>query len=262
MAFKVSIKSFLAVSSVLAMCVGYIGCTEPEEEVTYADTEYSYMSIVGSDFTGSADVFNTWYNETHIPLLMQYPGLQKAVRFQNANAAAKPGFFAMYHYNTQADLAGMNSSAAFDTANKELAAHWQNNEYSMSYGIRYEKIKSWVKADYTGDLKAVTIVGVEITAGTEDVVNNWYNNTHIPLIMKYPGVKKAVRYKKLDGGANTDSLPTYIAVYYYPTADDKANQGASAEWKAVLDNMATETADDNMTPPKAVGMIEVFLKSR
>ena len=255
-------KPFFVVLSVLAVTLVYIGCTESEEEVTYADTEYPYMTIVGSDFIGSKDAFNTWYNETHIPLLMQYPGLMEAVRFQNSAEGAKPEFLAMYYYNTLEDLNGMGTSAAMDTANKELAEHWQNDEYSLNLAVRYEKIKSWVKADYTGDLEVATLVGVEITAGMEDAVNDWYNNTHIPLIMKYPGIKKSIRYKKLEGGVNTDSLPTYIAVYYYPTAEDKASQNTSEEWQAVLADMEEQTVDDNMTPPKVIGMNEIFLISK
>jgi hypothetical protein len=210
----------------------------------------------------SAAAVNKWYDSTHIPLLMQYPGLQKSVRFQNAASGAKPGYFALYNYKDSADWAGLNSSAPFDSANKELTAHWKNGEYTMALAISYKKIKSWVKKDYSGGLKVVTVVGVEITAGKEDIVNNWYNNTHIPLIMKYSGVKKAVRYKKLSGGVNSDSLPTYIAVYYYPTAADKTNQSTSPEWQKVLDNMAKETADDNMTSQKAIKMNEIFLKTK
>jgi hypothetical protein len=72
----------------------YFGCSNPEstEEVTYTDTEYSFMTIVGSEFLASSDAaINTWYNGTHIPLLMQYPGLKKSVCYKNSAAGATPG---------------------------------------------------------------------------------------------------------------------------------------------------------------------------
>jgi phosphatidylethanolamine-binding protein (PEBP) family uncharacterized protein len=227
------------------------------------DSEFLYLTIVGSDMRAdSAVAVNKWYDSTHIPLLMQYPGLLKSVRYKNATAGAKPGYFAFYDYKDSANWAGINASTPFDSANKELAAHWKNGEYTMDLAISYKKIQSWVKKDYTGSLKAVTVVGVEFTAGKEDIINNWYNTTHIPLIMKYPGIKKAVRYKKVVGGVNTDSLPTYVAVYYYPTATEQTNQGTSPEWQKVLDNMTKETADDLMTGQKVIQMNEIFLKTR
>lgn len=235
----------------------------PIETAGLVDSEFQYLTVVGSDMLAdSAASVNKWYDSTHIPLLMQYTGLKKSVRFQNAASGVTPGYFAFYNYKDSADWAGFKTSAPRDTANKELAAHWVNGEYTMTLAISYQKIKSWVKEEYTGDLKVVTIVGVEIPAEKEADVDEWYNNTHIPLIMKYPGIKKAVRYKKLAGGVNADSLPTYLAVYYYPSATEQTGQGASAEWKAVLANMELETVDNNMTPPKVVRMNEIFSKSQ
>jgi hypothetical protein len=241
------LKSVLCIIAALPVCIVFTGCTK-DEEVTYADTEYSYLTIVGSAFlAGYERALNTWYNDIHIPLLMQYPGLRKSSRYQNSAQGATPAYIAMYYYNTFADLTAMGTSIAFDAANKEIAAHWKNNEYTLTMAISYEKIKSWVKEDYTGDLNAVTIVGAEFTEGKEDTINPWYNDVHIPLIMKYSGVKKAVRFKKLTDGVHTDSLPTYLAIYYYPTAEDQSNQISSGEWAAVLANMQSETADDFMT---------------
>jgi hypothetical protein len=217
------------------------------------DSEYPYLTIVGSNFLASSDAaVNEWYDSIHIPILMGYSGLKKAVRYKNVGDSATPGYLGLFYYPTKTDFDSMPTSQPFDSADKELAAHWTNNEYTMALAISYSKIQSWVKTDYTGDYAAATVVGCEFTAGKEDAVDNWYNTTHIPLILKNAGVKKAVRFKKLAGGVNADSLPTYLAIYYFPTKGAQDSLNSSPEWAKVTANMDSETVDNDMNVKKVL----------
>jgi Raf kinase inhibitor-like YbhB/YbcL family protein len=217
------------------------------------DSEYQYLTIVGGEILPANDTaVNKWYDSTHIPILMTYPGLKKSVRYKSAVDSVKPGYLGMFYYPTKADFDGLNTSAPFDSANKEMAAHWTNGEYKMVSAISYEKIQSWIKTDYTGDYAVAKIIGAEFTAGKDSAVNNWYNTTHIPLIMKYAGIKKAVRFKKLAGGLSTDSLPTYLTILYFPTKGALDSLKSSPEWTKVTANQTTETVDDDITFKKVM----------
>ena len=80
----------------------------------------------------------------------------------------------------------------------------------------------------------ILIVATECTPVDEARFNKWYNEVHIPMIMKYKGVVKATRYQ-LAGEAKGQSK--YLAIYEY--ADMKSFQGMSSskEVKAALEEM-------------------------
>jgi phosphatidylethanolamine-binding protein (PEBP) family uncharacterized protein len=220
------------------------------------DSEYQYLTIVGSNFLASSDAaVNQWYDSIHIPILMGYPGLKKAVRYKTVSDIVKPGYLGLYYYPTKTDLDSMGPGLkAFDSANTELAAHWTNGEYTMALAISYEKIQSWIKTAYTGDYASAKIIGAEFTAGKEDAVNNWYNTTHIPLILKYAGVKKAVRFKKIAGSVSPDSLPTYLTILYFSTTGAQDSLKTSDEWAKVTANQDAETVDNDITFTKVMNI--------
>jgi formylglycine-generating enzyme required for sulfatase activity len=236
----------------------------------YADSELSYMTMVGVTIAAAKDTqVNAWYDTTHIPLLMKYAGLKQAYRYKKFAPADSftpggAGYWATYFYPTKSDIDGMNASPEFTAAITEMIGHWTAGECSTKVAVNYQKIMSWIKTDYSGPLNYVTVVRAEFKAGKEAEINNWYNNTHIPLIMKYPGVKKAVRYQKM--GASTDinaaAMTTYMACYYYPTKADQDSMATSQAWKGsggVQENMDNETIDNEMTLGKSLKL--EFLKA-
>jgi hypothetical protein len=75
--------------------------------------------------------------------------------------------------------------------------------------------------------------------------------------MKYPGVKKAVRYQKMGASddINAAAMSTYLALYYYPTKADQDSMATSQAWigpGGVMENMNNEAADDGMTTGKSL----------
>jgi antibiotic biosynthesis monooxygenase (ABM) superfamily enzyme len=63
--------------------------------------------------------------------------------------------------------------------------------------------------------------------------NKWYNEVHVPMLMKFKGVKKVTRYKLIEEKA---SRPQFLAVYEFDNMKDfaefpksKAFQDAIAE---------------------------------
>jgi uncharacterized protein (TIGR02118 family) len=58
---------------------------------------------------------------------------------------------------------------------------------------------------------ALFIVKATITPDKEAEFNNWYNNVHIPDVLKYPGCVSARRYEALSG----EDKFQYMAVYEF-----------------------------------------------
>jgi hypothetical protein len=200
---------------------------------------------MGAEITDSV---NAWYTNTFITRLMQYPGLKAVYRYKFQDST-RPDYFTSFIFPSKAAIDSLGTSTDFTQAVTEMNSHWPNGEFSIYISGNYEKIKSWVKENYHGDLQAVTMEAFDLLITSEVAVNTWYNDTHVPLIMKYPGVKKAVRYWR-STPASTDvnrcALPKYITIYYYGTKDELANQETSSEWAAVLEDMNKETLDDQM----------------
>jgi hypothetical protein len=202
----------------------------------------------------NADAVSAWYNATYIPKFMQYSGLKATYNYKN-QASNSSDYFTFFMYPSKVSIDSLGTSTYFTQAITEMNTHWQNGEFTIYLSGNYDKIKSWVKEDYRGSLEAVTMVVVAMPVANEAAINKWYNETHIPLIMKYPGVKKVVRYWRTSAArtdANPSALPKFITMYYYGTKDEQTNQESSTEWAAVVNNMNTETIDDQMTTVNVV----------
>jgi len=59
------------------------------------------------------------------------------------------------------------------------------------------------------DRTVVIVVGIRCRPEIEEKFNNWYDKVHIPNILKFPRLKKVVRYKILN---ETEQYPTYLTI--------------------------------------------------
>lgn len=80
----------------------------------------------------------------------------------------------------------------------------------------------------------INIVGTRCKPEIEDKFNNWYTGTHIPLLMKFPGLQKVKRYKISEASAD---YPAYLAVYYFASRQAYEAYQQSPELKAAIDEM-------------------------
>ncbi len=63
-----------------------------------------------------------------------------------------------------------------------------------------------------GNNKIINIVASECIAANEVKFNKWYNDVHIPMLLKYPGLLAVTRYKLTGGDAGQAK---YLAVYEF-----------------------------------------------
>lgn len=65
----------------------------------------------------------------------------------------------------------------------------------------------------------IWIVGINCRAVDEAKFNAWYDDVHVPMLMKGGFVKRAARFKQAPQtyhvGATTETCPTYLTIYEF-----------------------------------------------
>ena len=84
------------------------------------------------------------------------------------------------------------------------------------------------------NLAVISIVATECSAELEDKFNEWYNEVHIPMLLKYNGLKKSSRYR-LTG--ESQGQAKYVAFYEFNSVQDQTNFTESPEFAAAIQEM-------------------------
>ena len=89
------------------------------------------------------------------------------------------------------------------------------------------------------DERVILLVGLECRPEAEDKFNQWYDE-HIPLMLKFPGVKAATRYKiaKADG-----KHPNYLAIYQFESQQAYGEYANSPEREVALKHVSDSWGD-------------------
>ena len=62
----------------------------------------------------------------------------------------------------------------------------------------------------------IFLAASECRSDVEEKYNKWYNEVHIPNVMKYKGIKRAARYKRLD---DKMECTKYLAIYEFESKE-------------------------------------------
>ena len=98
----------------------------------------------------------------------------------------------------------------------------------------------------------VNIVATECTPENDEKFNQWYNDVHIPLILKNPAIKKAARYRLAGEPGNA---PQYLAIYEFESREALEANPRSPEFAAAIAEMQ-ETWKDGGIDIKWAGAYE------
>ncbi len=80
----------------------------------------------------------------------------------------------------------------------------------------------------------IYMVGVECKPQYEEEFNIWYDETHIPLLLKFKGLKRVSRYKLSNGKGG---YPAYLAVYEFSSREIFEEYVNSPERAAAIEEM-------------------------
>ena len=72
--------------------------------------------------------FNRWYNEEHVPQVLQYPGLVSARRYRLIDGADRYGYMAVYELQDEATYRAFIASDHMKTLRAEYDAHFPMSE--------------------------------------------------------------------------------------------------------------------------------------
>jgi antibiotic biosynthesis monooxygenase (ABM) superfamily enzyme len=90
--------------------------------------------------------------------------------------------------------------------------------------------------------KIINIIVTECAPENDAKFNKWYNEVHIPMLMKYKGIKKVTRYRVI---GEEEQRPKFIAIYEYDTKDDLDTLPKTPEFQEAIAEMQ-ETWKGNM----------------
>jgi hypothetical protein len=84
------------------------------------------------------------------------------------------------------------------------------------------------------DRPVINIVGTTCQPADEAKFNRWYNEVHIPMLLKYKKLLGVTRYKVAEEDPNH---PRYIAIYKYARRKDLEDMAKSPAFEAAVKEM-------------------------
>ena len=101
--------------------------------------------IVGTQCPPEAEEsFNTWYNEKHIPDVLQFKGVKKATRYKIASGDKEyPKFLAVYEFKSQQAFEEYETSPVRAAVGKDWLRISKEKGAEMMWRVRYEAIRTW-----------------------------------------------------------------------------------------------------------------------
>jgi len=84
------------------------------------------------------------------------------------------------------------------------------------------------------DAEIIYMVGIDCKAQYEEEFNIWYDKIHIPLLLKFKGLKRVSRYELSNGNKG---YPAYLAVYEFSSKKIFEQYLKSPERAAALEEM-------------------------
>ena len=168
---------------------------------------------------------NRWYDEEHVPNLLQVPGYFSARRY--VAVAGEPKYFAFYEISSIEDY---RSPAHDVAANTPWTARMRpHRSGALAF---YEQVfpaegllPGPAAVDAAAEPGGLLVVRMDIDAEHEPDFNAWYNEEHLPALCSVPGVIAARRFCAIEGG------PAYMATYYLAEPEVQA----SPAWKQAAD---------------------------
>lgn len=79
----------------------------------------------------------------------------------------------------------------------------------------------------------IHIVGTECPPEAEEKFDTWYSERHVPDVLKFKGVKRVTRYRKLSADGE---YPKFLAVYEFNNRQDFEAYNTSPERTAAIED--------------------------
>ncbi|CAG8951388.1 hypothetical protein HYFRA_00007300 [Hymenoscyphus fraxineus] len=193
--------------------------------------------ITSTSLTKSS--FEEWYNEEHVPDVLNTKAISSACRYNNINPADSHPYLALYPFE---DI-GFFETKRFREIPARSEKYFPGGETCFDLAEFDTRIYEWVHGYEkpgvkSGPAKMIISAGLTPAKGTDADFDAWYKEEHYGTLAECPGYIRTRRYK-LKTALSASSLETprspqmYLALHEFdveslPTAElDKA---AQTEW--------------------------------
>lgn len=164
---------------------------------------------------GHEDTWNRWYNGKHVPDLLSVPGIRSGRRFEAVADypgvglnGALPRYLAIYDLDSAAVLqrdayAAISKPPVRTDEDRAMLRLFRNANRAV-----FEQLSEGLGEG--GDpLRAGGQLAVSLVPepAYEEEYNAWYDEEHIPFLLRVPGVLRARRFRAVEGE------PRYLALY-------------------------------------------------
>jgi hypothetical protein len=142
---------------------------------------------------GSVDEaeFHDWYDHEHGPARLTVPGFGPAYRYQ-ALDGEKPPWLALY----ELDRPDVIDSPEY----KALSANASDRDRSVAAGLATLDRRVYEQISEDGSpvgrpAPVILAVAMSVPEGSEDDMDAWYTEEHIPMLLKVPGWRRIRRFR-------------------------------------------------------------------
>jgi len=180
-----------------------------------AKTRGTGLLMVWTDIAAEYEAeFNRWYEEEHLPLLLDVPGFLSAGRY--AAVKGGPKHLAMYELE---DHNVLKSAAYLDTVKyrpspersrtgtSRIGRNFLRNAYRQIFPVHTDPVEQNVAM-----APFLQMGRIDVSAAIEEEFNAWYNTAYIPGYLTVPGCLGARRFTVIEG------QPKYLTVYDFEHA--------------------------------------------
>lgn len=169
-------------------------------------------AILFSEMTPDASFeadFHDWYDTEHIPIRMKAPGFVSAQRYRTHSA---PGYLAVYEMD---DLGALDSQEyRVIKGQPSDTTRWMlKNVRGFTRYLGHEiHCRQRDPADRMAmDTPILYAVWFNVPEDRAEDFNNWYEQDHVPILLKCPDWRMVRRFKITDGEPETW---THLALHY------------------------------------------------
>jgi antibiotic biosynthesis monooxygenase (ABM) superfamily enzyme len=92
--------------------------------------------------------------------------------------------------------------------------------------------------------RVIFVMGTDISPDKEEKYNEWYDNTHLAMVLKCPGMLQARRYQIVKQSPN---CPKYITIYDLANEASIDASNSSAEMSAVREDKTRPFTSDDIS---------------
>jgi heme-degrading monooxygenase HmoA len=178
---------------------------------------------------GMDEAYNKWYNDLHIEEVMQFGGLNWAIRWKLRGESNPPGIYptylSLYQWESQEALNRWQTSSEREANANDFLENWTAKGARLIWFAEFDLIKKWKKEGITNETPILRITGTEPPPGMDEAYNSWYNDPHVEEVMGFGGLSWATRWKLRGPSTPPGTYPTYFSIYQWK------NQKALDRWQ-------------------------------